>query len=331
MIHARLAHLPRKAILQLLKNGAKGLPYKGKFKELCRPCMESRQIAENHGKELTRHPNGKIGEHFHSDLAIVNIPDFNGFKYVLTVVDEISDEVIITLLKKKTAEEVLAACKNSHKIITARCKNQLKSWQFDRGSEFLNESFEEWIVKELGASQLFSNIEHPWENGRAERSFATLFQKARAMLIYADLPNAIWGKAIVHAAYLKNRSPSTRLKFKSPLQFRTGEAQDFTRLRVFGCPAQIFVKSKDRESNKLSNRSEKGTLVGMSAVGNGYLFRIQRTNRIVEIDSRDAKFNETFSNCMDKKGREIKGGKDLDPDLFNESETVHEIMKGMTS
>jgi hypothetical protein len=123
------------------------------------------------------------------------------------------------------------------------------------------------------------------------------------MLIYADLPNAIWGNAIVHAAYLKNRSPSKRLKFKSPLQFRTGETQDFTRLRVLRCPAQIFVKSKDRESNKLSSRSEKGTLVGMSAVDKGYLFRIQRTNRIVEIDSRDVKFNETFSNCMDKKGR----------------------------
>jgi hypothetical protein len=59
LIHARLAHLPRKAILQLLKNGAKGLPYEGKFKELCRPCLESRQRAENHGKQLTRHPNGK--------------------------------------------------------------------------------------------------------------------------------------------------------------------------------------------------------------------------------------------------------------------------------
>jgi hypothetical protein len=267
----------------------------------------------------------------HSDLAIVNIPDCKGFKYVLTVVDEISDEVIITLLKKKTAEEVLAACKNSHKIITARCKSQLKSWQFDRGSEFLNESFEEWIIKELGALQLFSNIEHPWENGRAERSFATLFQKARAMLIYADIPNAIWGKAIVHAAYLKNRSPSTRLNFLSPLQFRTGEVQDFTRLRVFGCPAQIFVRSKNRESMKLSKRSEKGTLVGMSAIGNGYLFRIRRTNSFVEVDSRDAKFNETFSNCMDKQGREIKGGKVLDPDLFNESETAHDIMKGMAS
>ena len=329
LIHARLAHLPRKAILQLIKNGATGLPYKGKFKELCRPCMESRQRAENHGKQLVRHPNGKFGEHLHSDLAIVNIADFNGFQYVLTVVDEISDEVIITLLKSKSADVVLKACKNTHKIITARCKSQIKTWQFDRGSEFLNNLFEEWITRELGASQLFSNIEHPWENGRAERSFATLFQKARAMIKYADLPNAIWGKALVHAAYLKNRSPSTRLNLLSPLQFRTGEAQDFTRLRVFGCPAQIFVRGTKRENNKLSDRSEKGTLIGMSSLGNGYIFRIQRTKQIVEIDSRDAKFNETFSDCMDKKGRRIKGGRVLDPDLFNEQETAYDIMKAM--
>ena len=199
----------------------------------------------------------------------------------------------------------------------------------DRGSEFLNDLFEEWITRELGAKQLFSNIEHPWENGRAERSFATLFQKARAMLKYADLPNAIWGKAIVHAAYLKNRSPSTRLNLLAPLQFRTGEAQDFTRLRVFGCPAQIFVRPNKRKSNKLSSRSEKGTLIGISALGNGYIFRIQRTNRVVEVDSRDVKFNETFSDCMDRQGRKIKGGKVLDPDLFNEPEMAYDIMKAM--
>ncbi len=44
-----------------------------------------------------------IGEHLHSDLAVVNLPDFSGFKYVLTVVDEISVEVVVTLLKTKGA------------------------------------------------------------------------------------------------------------------------------------------------------------------------------------------------------------------------------------
>ena len=122
LIHARLAHLPRKAIIQMIKNGSKGLPYSGKFMELCRPCLESRQRAENHGKAVERHPDGKIGKHLHSDLAVVNKKDSNGFKYVLTVVDEISDEVIVTLLKTKTAANVLKACKETLKIITARNK-----------------------------------------------------------------------------------------------------------------------------------------------------------------------------------------------------------------
>jgi hypothetical protein len=139
LIHARLAHLPRKAILQLIKNGSQGLPYDGKLKQLCKPCLQASQRAEKHGKESVRHPNGKIGEHLHSDLAVLNLPDSNGFKYVLTIVDEISDEVVVTLLKDKTADTTLKACKLSHRLITSRSKSQLKTWQFDRGSEFYNE------------------------------------------------------------------------------------------------------------------------------------------------------------------------------------------------
>ena len=318
LIHARLAHLPSKAILQLIKNGATGLPYTGKFKELCRPCLESKQRAESHGKTTIRHSEGKPGQHLHSDLAVLNTPDFSGHKYVLTVVDEITDEVIITLLKNKDAQSTLQACQTIHKIVSARNDNaKLKTWQFDRGTEFLNDQFDNWIVKTLGAQQLFSNVEHPWENGRAERSFQSIFSKARAMLNYADLPMGLWGKAVIHAVYLKNRCPSSRLNNLAPLQFRTGEKIDFKRLRVFGCPAQIFVRSKDRDINKLSPRSEMGVFLGMSKLGKGYVFRIQRNKRIVEVDSADVKFNETFSDCRDRKGRIIKGGRVLDPDLFN--------------
>jgi hypothetical protein len=69
----------------------------------------------------------------------------------------------------------------------------------------------------------------------------------------------------------------------APLQFRTGEKINLTRLRVFGCPAQIFVKVKDRENNKLSTRSEQGTFIGMSKLGNGngFIFRITTSVLII--------------------------------------------------
>ena len=49
LIHARLGHLPRKKILQMIKNETTGIgDYSGKFKELCKPCFQAKQRAVNH-------------------------------------------------------------------------------------------------------------------------------------------------------------------------------------------------------------------------------------------------------------------------------------------
>jgi hypothetical protein len=319
LIHARLAHLPSKQIIKLIQQGNLGLPFSGKFTELCRPCLEARHKAHAKHKHSTRNEGGKIGEHLHSDLAIVSTVDFQGFKYVLTVVDEISDEVVVVLLKDKTGNTVLEGCKRAHALITSRSKSTLKTWQFDRGTEFMNKEFDIWIHQELGAKQLFSNVEHPWENGRAERSFQTIFAKARSMLKHADLPNFIWGKAVLHAVFLKNRSPSTRTVV-SPLQFRTGTPFNFNKLRVFGCPAQIFIRPSARTNPKLSDRSEKGIFVGMSVRGNGFIFLVHRTKTILEVDSKDVLFNETFSDCRDRHGKIVPNGAVLQPDLHEASD-----------
>jgi hypothetical protein len=81
LIHARLGHLPRKKILNMIKNGTTGIGnYSGKFRELCKPCLQAKQRAENHGHEHERHPDGRPGEHLHSDLAVVSTLDVNGNK-----------------------------------------------------------------------------------------------------------------------------------------------------------------------------------------------------------------------------------------------------------
>ncbi len=123
--------------MQMIKNGTTGIAeYSGKFKELCKPCMQAQQRAESHGREHKRHLKGRPGEHLHSDLAVVSTPDINGNnKYVLTVVDEISHEIIIALLKRKTAADVYGVSKKIQLAIAARTGHKLLTWQFDRGSE----------------------------------------------------------------------------------------------------------------------------------------------------------------------------------------------------
>ncbi len=145
---------------------------------------------------------------------------------MLTVVDEISHEIVVALLKRKTAEDVCRVSKKIQLLISARTGNKLLTWQFDRGTEFLNSTFEAWLKMELGVVQRFSNVEHPWENGVAERSFQTLFSLSRSLLKHADLPERLWGKAVLHSVYLSNRSPTAGLGGIAPLQFRTKEPID---------------------------------------------------------------------------------------------------------
>jgi hypothetical protein len=242
-------------------------------------------------------------------------------------VDEISHEIIVALLKRKTAEDVQRVCKTIQLSITARTGNKLLTWQFDRGTEFLNSTFERWLKMELiGVLQRFSNIEHPWENGIAERSFQTLFTLARSLLKHADLPDRLWGKAVLHFVYINNRSPAAALGGIAPLQFRTKDPIDLHNLRLFGSPAQIFVRPTILSDQKLSDRSISGTFVGISDKGNGYIFLIDKSNRFVEIDPKDAKFNETFSDYRGRQGK-LMVAPFIDPDLREESEDNHEESK----
>jgi hypothetical protein len=252
-----------------------------------------------------------------------------------------NDELIAVLFNEVSPEKVQSALgrvwfkPESLKIcllgfITTRSKSTLRTfWQFDRGSEFCNHLFDDYIHRRLGAKQLFSNVEHPWENGRAERSFQTLFSKARSMLHYADLPLHYWGKAILHAAYLKNRSPSSRVQGLSPLQFRTGTPQDYSKLRVFGCPAQIYIRPSNRSHPKLGIRSEHGTLIGMSTKGNGFIFHVNRNGTTAEVDSKDVLFNETFSDIRDTRGKIIRQGRTLDPDLRQDTDDQYDYQDGI--
>ncbi len=73
-----------------------------------------------------------------------------------------------------------------------------------------------------------------------------------------------------------------------------------THIRVFGCPAQIFIRETARMDKKLSDRSISGTFVGISDKGNGYIFLIRKSNTLVDVDTKDAKFNETFSECRER-------------------------------
>jgi hypothetical protein len=76
-----------------------------------------------------------------------------------------------------------------------------------------------------------------------------------------------------------------------------------------------------RKDTKLSDRSISGTFVGISDKGNGYIFLIEKSNTLVEIDRRDAKFNETFADYRERKGI-LTAASYIKPDLRTTNENL---------
>jgi hypothetical protein len=95
-------------------------------------------------------------------------------------------------------------------------------------------------------------------------------------------------------------------------------------MRVFGSPAQIFLRGTVRQDQKLSDRSVSGTFIGISDKGNGYIFLVQKSNELVEVDTKDAKFNKTFSDCRERQGK-LVNARNINPNLMNVTEVNEQL------
>ena len=72
------------------------------------------------------------------------------------------------------------------------------------------------FCKHHGIVQQFTVPHTPQQNGVAERKNRTLVECTRSMRQGKGLSNGFWAEAINTAVYLKNRSPSKCLSFKTP-------------------------------------------------------------------------------------------------------------------
>ena len=63
----------------------------------------------------------------------------------------------------------------------------------------------------------------------------TLIEKARSMLSGAGMEQKNWEEVVATACYLINRSPTSSLIDKTPMEAWSGHKTSLRHLRVFGC------------------------------------------------------------------------------------------------
>jgi transposase InsO family protein len=110
----------------------------------------------------------------------------------------------------------------------------------DEGREFLNAELKAALAKkgiELRAVTPYSQS----QNGVAERLNRTIVELARAMLEEKGLPKSLWEWAVVHAVYIRNRSPTKALPDGiTPHEAFTGEKPNVAHFKEFGTHVWIY-------------------------------------------------------------------------------------------
>ena len=165
-------------------------------------------------------------------------------EYFITFTDDYSRYGYIYLLKHKS--EAIEKFKEFKLEVETQLGRPIKSLNSDRGGEF--ETLDNFC-KLNGIRHIYTMPYKPQQNGIAERRNRTLLDMVRSMMAYADLPIHFWGEALSTAAYILNRV-ETKAKPLTPYELWTGHKPDLSKLKVWGCKAQVLISRPLRDKLK---------------------------------------------------------------------------------
>jgi hypothetical protein len=255
-------------------------------KNHCETCI-STKMTKKPFKSSERRATKPL-ELVHSDIAgPMRTPTANGGElYVINFVDDFSRHTKVYLMKRKSQalekfKEYIADVGRPNII----CVKSLRS---DNGGEYKSEEFNKFC-REYGIKRELTIPNTPEQNGVAERNWRTLFEMTRGMLKTANLDNKWWGRAIITAAYVKNRClTSTNQENKTPHELFTGKVPDVSNLRIFGC--NVYSYNDEQGKSKLDDRAIPGLFMGYGERSKGYVVYLQSIDKLVL--SRNIEFLE---------------------------------------
>ncbi|GKV22644.1 hypothetical protein SLEP1_g32496 [Rubroshorea leprosula] len=260
-------------------------PNKDKIGKLdfCEHYVYGKQCRLQFGKEV--HRTQGIVDYIHSDLWSPSpVASKGGAVYMLIFINDYSRKVWVYTLKSKS--DMFLTFKQWKTLIEKQTGKQIKRLRTDNGLEYCSGEFDTFCKNNRIVRHRTVKMT-PQQNGVAERMNRTLLERAQCMLSNAGLSKDFWAKAVNHASYLVNRSPSTAIGLNTLEELWLGSPADYSQLRIFGCPVYAHVKD-----GKLKPRAVKCVFLGYASWVKGYrLWCVQKSLRF--LISRDVTFDES--------------------------------------
>ncbi len=260
------------------------------------------------------------GAVFFADLCgPMDTPSAGGNKYACVFVDDFSRKRFVSFIKTKDQalekwKECVCAVEASGAVV-----RRLHS---DNGGEFVSKTFKDYCTSK-GIVQTFSAPYSPAQNGVAERSWRSLVESTRAMMLHSGVPKNLWSAAMSTAAHIIDRLPTEANNGKTPLELWTGKKPSVGHLRTFGCQAFVHVETHRK---KLDAKARKGVFAGYDEQSRSY--RVYYPEDGVFINSRSVDFDESCLPYM-KTAKTVESTEPTEPTeilkLFPSKETQVEV------
>ena len=233
--HRRLGHLSLSSLKLLFeKNLVEGIEIdKNEVPPTAIDC-ESCILAKAH-----RAPFSNIAERFtkrfgdltHTDVwGSPNVKQTpGGNKYFILFIDDFTRYITVKLMKDKSSvkQQLINYCT----FVNTQHGYWPKEIRADNAAEY--EGTRTWL-EGRGIEMKMSATYSPQQNGVSERMNRTLLDLARAMKFEKKLPDTLWGEAVLHAAWIRNRSSTKILKNSTPIEVLTGKRPNLSCAREFG-------------------------------------------------------------------------------------------------
>ena len=281
-LHRRHGHVAHSTLKKMVEEGIiSGIQLKDEPATPCKPCL----LAKAKKKPIPTTRSGKrstkLGELIYSDVwGPATTRTIGHAEYYVIFIDDAKRWIAVDLMRRKS--EAFNNYQNYEAWLKTQFDANIKTFQSDKGGEYTSNEFLQH-TKSKGTVHRFSVHEVHGQNGVPERAHYTLLDGVRALLSASGLPASLWGEALKHMVWIRNRSPTKALDGMTPYEAVYGEKPMLKGTREWGSLCWVT-----RKSSKIRDRAEEGRWIGFDDSSKGH--RIYwPTRRTISVE-HDVKF-----------------------------------------